>query len=290
MVTAFSGTAGPEMQDDGATYDRAVMRRLGVRVPASADEAAAIDATDQGRPGHGLHADAAAISSPTVSDEAPTETASAVSVPATATTASPDAQATDAPGSEESEEQVEPGRPTSASGEPLSDAEVREVEQLQDRDREVRAHEQAHKVAAGSYGGAIHYDYQRGPDNNNYAVGGHVPIDMSEVSGDPQATVQKMQTIRRAALAPAEPSSQDRAVAAQAAQKEAEARQQVRAEQAEEMSQTVVGEQTDAPTLATDAESAHPVSPVTQTSLASPAEGSEARASRLRASVLRAYA
>jgi hypothetical protein len=44
------------------------------------------------------------------------------------------------------------------------------------------------------------------------------------VSGDPQATLAKAQQIRAAALAPAEPSSQDRKVAAQASQMAAEAR------------------------------------------------------------------
>ncbi|MEJ2153906.1 MAG: putative metalloprotease CJM1_0395 family protein [Desulfobacteraceae bacterium] len=42
--------------------------------------------------------------------------------------------------------------------------------------------------------------------------------------GSPDATIRKMQQIRRAALAPAQPSGTDRAVAAQAAQIEAQAR------------------------------------------------------------------
>ncbi|MBF0266296.1 MAG: hypothetical protein HQL46_13610, partial [Gammaproteobacteria bacterium] len=57
------------------------------------------------------------------------------------------------------------------------------------------------------------------------AVGGEVNIDVSGVSGDPQATIQKAQQIRRAATAPAEPSSKDRQVAAEASRMEAEARQ-----------------------------------------------------------------
>ncbi len=44
------------------------------------------------------------------------------------------------------------------------------------------------------------------------------------MSGDPQATVAKAQQIKRAALAPAQPSSQDRAVAAAANALEANAR------------------------------------------------------------------
>lgn len=49
-----------------------------------------------------------------------------------------------------------------------------------------------------------------------YAVAGEVGIDTSAIPGDPQATLRKAQTILRAALAPADPSPQDRQVAAQA--------------------------------------------------------------------------
>src|SRR5690606_36735775 len=45
-----------------------------------------------------------------------------------------------------------------------------------------------------------------------------------KVPGDPRATMEKAQQIRRAAMAPAEPSPQDRRVAAEAARLEAEAR------------------------------------------------------------------
>ena len=65
---------------------------------------------------------------------------------------------------------------------------------------------------------------EKGPDGKNYAVGGEVSIDVSRVNGDPQATLAKARTIRAAALAPAQPSSQDFAVAAKAGQLEAEAR------------------------------------------------------------------
>ena len=53
----------------------------------------------------------------------------------------------------------------------------------------------------------------------------------SPVPGDTEATVRKAQTIKRAS-APSDPSAQDRQVAAQAAQLEAQARQQVKAEKA----------------------------------------------------------
>ncbi len=65
-------------------------------------------------------------------------------------------------------------------------------------------------------------------------MGGEVGIDLSQES-DPSATIQKMQTIKRAALAPASPSSTDRQVAAQAEVKEAQARQEILQEQQEQL-------------------------------------------------------
>jgi len=80
--------------------------------------------------------------------------------------------------------------------------------------------------------GGANYRYQRGPDGKMYAVGGEVKIDTSREK-DPQDTVTKMQQVRRAALAPAQPSSQDRSVAARASQIEAEARAELLKENAE---------------------------------------------------------
>ena len=70
---------------------------------------------------------------------------------------------------------------------------------------------------------AATFPYQRGPDGGSYAIGGEVKIDTSAGS-NPEETIRKAQTIRAAALAPAEPSGQDHAVAAQATQMEAQAR------------------------------------------------------------------
>lgn len=99
-----------------------------------------------------------------------------------------------------------------------------EIRQLASRDREVRAHEQAHKAVGGQYAGAVSYSYERGPDGRSYAVAGSVAIDTASVPGDPAATLQKLQQVQRAALAPAQPSAQDLAVAAQASQAMAQAR------------------------------------------------------------------
>ena len=117
----------------------------------------------------------------------------------------------------------------------LSEEERRILNELRARDAEVRAHEQAHLSAAGPYAnGAPKFEFQTGPDGKQYAVGGEVSIDTSPVPGNPEATARKAQTVKRAALAPRDPSGQDLAVAAQAAQLEVQARQEAKAEKAEE--------------------------------------------------------
>ena len=116
----------------------------------------------------------------------------------------------------------------------LTAEEQRSVEQLKQRDMEVRSHEQAHLSNAGQYAaGSAQYTYQKGPDGRRYAIGGEVPIDVSKES-TPEATLQKMQTVRKAALAPANPSSADRQIAAAATQKEAQARQEMQQVSADE--------------------------------------------------------
>jgi hypothetical protein len=97
------------------------------------------------------------------------------------------------------------------------------LQKLSTLDREVRNHERAHAAVGGQYAGAPRYSYEKGPDGVNYAVSGEVPISTGSVSGDPQMTIEKAEIIRRAALAPEEPSAQDRKVAAVAVQMAAEA-------------------------------------------------------------------
>jgi hypothetical protein len=110
----------------------------------------------------------------------------------------------------------------------LSEGEKEAVEKLEDRDQEVKSHEQAHQIAGGNLVRGKNFSYTTGPDGKRYAIGGEVQIDISEVPNDPEATIQKMQQVKRAALAPSDPSMQDRAVAARAAQIEAKARSELR--------------------------------------------------------------
>ncbi|MFZ3182974.1 MAG: putative metalloprotease CJM1_0395 family protein [Pseudomonas sp.] len=106
-----------------------------------------------------------------------------------------------------------------------------QIAELSSRDREVRAHEQAHSSVGGSYAGGPTYSFKRGPDGRTYAVGGEVSIDVSAIANDPAATLRKMEQVARAALAPAEPSGQDLRVAAQAQVLAAQARIELAAQQ-----------------------------------------------------------
>ncbi|WP_220720143.1 putative metalloprotease CJM1_0395 family protein [Agarivorans litoreus] len=109
----------------------------------------------------------------------------------------------------------------------LNESEQKKVDELSARDQEVRTHEAQHQAVGGQYASAASFEFERGPDGKQYAVGGEVSIDVSEIPDDPQATIAKMEQVQRAALAPAEPSSQDRQVAAQAQQKAAEAQREL---------------------------------------------------------------
>ena len=109
---------------------------------------------------------------------------------------------------------------------------LQEIEQLKTRDQEVRTHEQAHAAIGGQYAGAPQYEYTTGPDNKRYITDGEVSIDISEAQS-PEQTLRKMEQVRAAALAPAQPSSQDLKVAAEAAQKALEARSEIAAKNVE---------------------------------------------------------
>lgn len=127
----------------------------------------------------------------------------------------------------------------------LSTDDLRLIQKLAQRDRAVKAHEAAHLAAAGRYArGGANFTYQRGPDGVNYAVGGEVSLDTS-IPGDPRQALEKAQTIRTAALAPAQPSGQDRTVAAQATQAANQARADIARERIEEVAEKIERAQSD---------------------------------------------
>src|SRR5574344_1947807 len=121
----------------------------------------------------------------------------------------------------------------------LTPSEQEQVNELKSRDTEVRAHEAAHRAAAGSLKtSAPSYTYQTGPDGKQYAIGGEVNITFQQTS-DPQENLQNAEAMKAAALAPASPSNQDRSVANQADRIITEAQQQIAQKRAKEAYDTV---------------------------------------------------
>lgn len=102
-----------------------------------------------------------------------------------------------------------------------------EVARLKRTEQNIRAHEAAHMAAGGAFAGGVSYIYAKGPDGRMYVSGGEVPIQAPE-GKTPEETVRNMEIVRRAAMAPADPSSQDLAVAAAAMQIESRARAAIR--------------------------------------------------------------
>jgi len=113
----------------------------------------------------------------------------------------------------------------------LSDEALAQIGKLRARDTKVRQHESAHLAAAGGLAttGAS-FTYQKGPDGVNYAIGGEVGIDVSP-GRTPQDTIERAKTVKAAALAPADPSGPDLAVAAKAQQLEQKARAELNRQQ-----------------------------------------------------------
>ena len=127
-------------------------------------------------------------------------------------------------GSQEADQtKPKPGEKATATGQSVEDPAIQaQIAKLKQTEEKVKAHEAAHKAVGGNLASSASYSYTRGPDGRSYITGGEVQIDMSGGS-TPQETISKMQQVIRAALAPADPSGQDRAVAAQAASQMAQA-------------------------------------------------------------------
>jgi hypothetical protein len=98
----------------------------------------------------------------------------------------------------------------------LSPSEKAALTRLQQRDQQVKQEEKAHAAVAGDLAGPINYIYQRGPDGRQYAVGGSVGVQASNVSGDPEAAKRLGARLAAAANAATNPSAQDYAMARQA--------------------------------------------------------------------------
>lgn len=131
-----------------------------------------------------------------------------------------------AAGQPDAKKDSKPGEKTTAEGKSLEDPQIQQqISRLRQIEEKVKAHEAAHKAVGGNLASSASYSYTQGPDGRSYITGGEVQIDMS--SGQtPEETIARMQQVIRAALAPSDPSGQDRAVAAQAANQMSQAQQQ----------------------------------------------------------------
>jgi hypothetical protein len=102
-------------------------------------------------------------------------------------------------------------------------------------DADVRQHEQAHMAAGGALvSGGANYSYQEGPDGKQYAIGGEVSIRLAS-GQSPQETLANAKQVAAAALAPVDPSGQDRSVAAEAEQMAREAQSQIDKQQQQQL-------------------------------------------------------
>ncbi len=132
----------------------------------------------------------------------------------------------------------------SGSAQDLTDEQEAQVRDLKQRDAEVRQHEAAHKTVGGPLASPPTFEYTRGPDGRQYAVSGEVKIDATP-ENDPEDTIRKMEQVKAAALAPAEPSPQDRQVAAQAdatkAQAQVDLNRQKREDEEEQRAENAEG-------------------------------------------------
>lgn len=128
------------------------------------------------------------------------------------------------------------------TGTELTPAQQAQVAKLQQTDQKVRTHEAAHLAAGnGVVTSGARYEYTTGPDGKRYAVGGEVSIDTGK-EDEPRANIDKGERIQRAALAPAEPSSQDYRVAAVGAQMVADGYRDLRIQTRESQGPMTLGQ------------------------------------------------
>lgn len=127
----------------------------------------------------------------------------------------------------------------------LSPEERKHVEALKQIERKVTAHERAHKSVGGQFAGSMSFSYTQGPDGKRYKTGGEVSISIPNEE-DPERAIQMLMQVKRAALAPADPSSQDIKVASMvdakiqvARQKMAKAYQQEISEKSDASNETI---------------------------------------------------
>jgi len=106
-------------------------------------------------------------------------------------------------------------------------SEQKAVEELKRRDKEVRMHEAAHSSNPDLVKiGAAQFDYTIGPDGKAYATGGRVTLATGNPR-TPEEALSKAEALKKAAMAPGEPSSKDFQALNSAVAMEFEARNQI---------------------------------------------------------------
>lgn len=93
---------------------------------------------------------------------------------------------------------------------------IEELTALKKQDDTIKKHEQVHYSVARQYSELPIFQYQKGSDGNRYVVKGEVNFKMISSDDSPDAAIKKMQQIYLAALAPADPSTDDLTLAIQA--------------------------------------------------------------------------
>ncbi len=97
---------------------------------------------------------------------------------------------------------------------PLRERQKQKDDLIQKNYNHIYAHELAHKMAGGSFAGAISIE----KNSDGIPVSGLVPIKMPVLDkNNPQKTIDHANTVIKAAMAPSDPSSQDYKVASEAA-------------------------------------------------------------------------
>lgn len=158
----------------------------------------------------------------------------------------PDAPADDSPaGARDAKtDDKDDGKDGSKPADPaqLTEADLARIRQLSLQDSQVRLNEEAHVRVGGQYAGSPSYDFETGPDNRQYAISGEVSFNDTPIAGNPEATIRKLSIVKKAALAPAEPSTQDRAIASKASNGITQAQAQLRAQQLQEQAKAASDE------------------------------------------------
>ncbi len=101
------------------------------------------------------------------------------------------------------------------------------IEQLKSRDKEVRTHEAAHTTNPELIKiGSAQFDYTIGPDGKAYATGGKVTLSTGN-SKTPEEALSKAEALKKASMAPGDPSPQDLQALNSAVAMEFEARNRI---------------------------------------------------------------